>query len=141
MRAPSTWEVRILLIEEDPILRDIFLIGLQSHCPGWIVYAPDNVKEAVRLVQKTELAMVIMDLDMSDNNGMQIMNDIRRVSDVPILLLGVSRDIEMKEKLHTTRMVDYMTKPFTPYAFSQQVKEIVNNSSKTTSSRGISKRE
>lgn len=70
--------------------------------------------EAVRIVKEEDVHLVLMDIMMPKKDGLNAMEEIRRFSNVPILLLTAkSEDSDKVLGLHLGAD-DYITKPFQP---------------------------
>ncbi len=103
--------MRILLVEDDPATaRSIEMMLTHAN---FNVYRTDLGEECVDLAKLYDYDLILLDLDLPDMNGMEVLRQIRlsRV-DTPVLILTGSDDTESKLKGFGFGADDYMTKPF-----------------------------
>lgn len=126
--------IRVLLVEDNRVNQMVALNFLQNW--GIHTVVANDGKEAVELIREKRYDLVLMDLQMPVMNGYEATRAIRAMEDpyfqnIPIIALTASAMIDMREKVITTGMSDYMSKPFHPgdlqriiskYALEQDVK-------------------
>lgn len=103
--------MRILLVEDDPTTaRSIELMLTHAN---YNVYRTDMGEEGIDLAKLYDYDLILLDLDLPDMHGMEVLRQIRmsRV-DTPILILTGSDDTESKLRGFGFGADDYMTKPF-----------------------------
>jgi len=103
--------MRILLVEDDQTTaRSIELMLTHAN---YNVYRTDMGEEGIDLAKLYDYDMILLDLDLPDMHGMEVLRQIRmsRV-DSPILILTGSDDTESKLRGFGFGADDYMTKPF-----------------------------
>ncbi len=81
---------------------------------GYQTYETYNGEDAVALVRDKEIHLVLMDIMMPVKDGVQAMQDIRRFSNVPIILLTAKSEETDKLSGLDAGADDYITKPFLP---------------------------
>ena len=80
-----------------------------------------NGQEALQIIKKQDIHLVLMDIMMPVMDGMEAMAEIRRFSNVPIILLTAkSEDIDIISGLEVGAD-DYITKPFSPMEVKARV--------------------
>ncbi|AUM74328.1 response regulator transcription factor CtrA [Paracoccus jeotgali] len=103
--------MRILLVEDDPsTARSVEM--MLTHA-SYNVFLTDMGEEGIDLAKLYDYDLILLDLDLPDMNGMEVLRQIRmsRV-DTPILILTGSDDTESKLRGFGFGADDYMTKPF-----------------------------
>lgn len=103
--------MRILLVEDDPTTaRSIEMMLTHAN---YNVYRTDMGEEGIDLAKLYDYDLILLDLDLPDMHGMEVLRQIRmsRV-DTPILILTGSDDTESKLRGFGFGADDYMTKPF-----------------------------
>ena len=108
----------ILLVDDDPDLLDVVETNLALD--GYMVLAASSGPQALQLMEQ-DPEVVILDLMMPGMTGMDVCNEIRKTSDVPILILTAREAFEDKQQSYATGADDYMTKPFDPRELSLRV--------------------
>jgi PAS domain S-box-containing protein len=109
--------IRVLLVEDNRVNQMVAMNFLQNW--GIHTVVASNGKEAVELIKEKRYDLVLMDLQMPVMNGYEATRAIRSMDDpyfqnIPIIALTASAMIEMRSKVLSTGMSDYMSKPFHP---------------------------
>lgn len=73
-----------------------------------------NGKEALRILSEHEVHLVLMDIMMPEMDGIAAMREIRRESNIPVILLTAKSEEEDKIEGLDAGADDYITKPFRP---------------------------
>ncbi len=89
--------------------------------PEYQLYEAYNGKEAVELCQKEKIDLVLMDIMMPDMNGIQALSEIRKTSNVPVILLTAKSEDSDKILGLNIGADDYITKPFNPLEVAARV--------------------
>ena len=89
---------------------------------GYQVYEAYNGKEAVDILNKEEIHLVLMDIMMPVMDGISAMVKIRENSNVPVILLTAKSEDTDKILGLTVGADDYITKPFNPVELQARVK-------------------
>jgi CheY-like chemotaxis protein len=88
------WMPKILIVEDDPAVRDILKIALERE--GMTVEAVGNGEKALKSFREAgTLDLVILDIMLPDIDGITLCQEMRRSSDVPIVML-TAREGERK---------------------------------------------
>ena len=103
--------MRILLVEDDPTTaRSVEMMLTHAN---YNVFLTDMGEEGIDLAKLYDYDLILLDLDLPDMHGMEVLRQIRmsRVN-TPILILTGSDDTESKLRGFGFGADDYMTKPF-----------------------------
>jgi len=103
--------MRVLLVEDDPTTsRSIEL--MLSHA-NFNVYCTDLGEEAVELGKLYDYDLILLDLNLPDMAGLEVLRQIRLARiNTPILILTGEESTDVKLKGFGSGADDYMTKPF-----------------------------
>ena len=110
----------VLVCDDEKDIVSALKIYLMSE--GYHVLEAYNGKEAVDIVEKEEVHLVLMDIMMPIMDGMQAMVKIREISNVPVILLTAKSEDTDKVLGLTVGADDYITKPFNPVELQARVK-------------------
>ena len=106
----STEEVRILVIDDEPAIRSVLRLNLESN--GFKVKEADSGKAGLEKTASYHPHLVILDLGLPDMNGLDVLKSLRTWTTIPILILTVTDDAGTKVALLDAGADDYLTKPF-----------------------------
>ena len=86
---------KILLVDDEKDLLDMIRDILWSE--GFFnVYTAENCKEALKIVEEQPIALCILDVNLPDGNGFSLYNDIRRLSQAPVIFLTARGEADDK---------------------------------------------
>ncbi|MAT96183.1 MAG: DNA-binding response regulator [Anaerolineaceae bacterium] len=121
----------ILVVDDEANIRDLARLYLEKDCYK-VILAQDGA-QALRLVQESEPALIVLDLMLPEIDGWEVCRRVRANSNVPILML-TARDDDI-DKIVGLEMGadDYLTKPFNPRELVARVRAILRRTAGTTS--------
>ena len=103
--------MHVLVVEDDAVLADGLARVLQSH--GMLVDVVGNGAQADVLLQRIEVAVVVLDIGLPGIDGFEVVRRLRsRSSNVPVLLLTARDAIEDRVRGLELGADDYLVKPF-----------------------------
>jgi two-component system, OmpR family, KDP operon response regulator KdpE len=106
----SAGEARVLVVDDEPqIVRGLRVI-LQNA--GYRVEEATTKHEALDAVSVRPPDAIVLDLVLPDGNGVDVLNEVRRWSQVPVVVLSAVGDEEQKVRALDAGADDYVTKPF-----------------------------
>ncbi|MFU0799326.1 MAG: response regulator transcription factor [Xylanivirga thermophila] len=110
----------ILVVDDEKEIADLIEIYLKND--GYNVYKADNGEDALSIVGKYPIHLVILDIMMPGLDGLEVCRRIRMDKNIPIIMLSAkSQDMDKIMGL-TTGADDYITKPFNPLELLARVK-------------------
>ena len=113
-------QARILVVDDDPqSLRHVR--NLLSNA-GYAPIVTSDPDEALRLMQTDRPRLVLLDLVMPGTDGIDLMQDILDISDVPVIFLSAYGRDQTIERAFDMGAVDYMVKPFSPTELLVRIK-------------------
>lgn len=110
----------ILVCDDERDIVSAVRIYLSSE--GYTVYEAYNGKEALAVIKKEEIHLVLMDIMMPQMDGIEAMVKIREHSNVPVILLTAKGEDMDKVLGLTVGADDYITKPFNPVELQARVR-------------------
>jgi len=103
--------MKVLIIEHDPDVIEVVSLCLGMRWPQTTVMAAIDGTEGLSLAKAEKPDVVILDVDLPDMDGFEVCRKIRRFSNVPIIMLGISAaDTDVSRALEIGAD-DYVTKP------------------------------
>ncbi|MGZ3769622.1 MAG: response regulator [Bdellovibrio sp.] len=101
---------RILIIDDEPVIRNLLRINLQAH--EYKIAEAESGQAGLKMAGEFHPHLIILDLGLPDLNGLEVLKELRKWTKVPIVILTVSDDENTKVKLLDAGADDYLTKPF-----------------------------
>ncbi|MDP8953856.1 MAG: response regulator transcription factor [Actinomycetota bacterium] len=123
MRHPRTVGTRILSVEDDERIRTAVRMGLEDE--GWIVDEAASGEDALKVFTDHPADVVLIDLMLPGIDGFAVCRSIRRVSDVPILIVTARADTHDVVAGLEAGADDYVTKPFQPKELSARIRALL----------------
>ncbi|GEK71933.1 MULTISPECIES: response regulator [Halomonas] len=102
--------MRVLLVEDDPLLGDGIKTALQRE--GYAVDWLDNGREAMAAARYDDFSVVVLDLGLPDVDGMKVLKAVRGRGSLPVLILTARDDIDSRLAGLDGGADDYVLKPF-----------------------------
>jgi len=117
--------MKILLIEDSPEIVKGVTLTFKLRWQDATVIAFDEGAKGIQAVESESPDIVILDINLPDMSGFEVLERIRSFSDVPIIVLTV-RNSEVDE-LRGLEMGadDYIVKPFSPVNLLTRVKVVL----------------
>ncbi|MCR4792470.1 MAG: response regulator transcription factor [Lachnospiraceae bacterium] len=110
----------ILVCDDDKDIVAAIEIYLQED--GHSIYKAYNGREALDILSKEEIQLVILDIMMPEMDGIETAEEIRKTSTVPIIFLSAKSEEEDKILGLNAGGDDYVTKPFSPAELTARVR-------------------
>ncbi len=101
---------RVLVIDDEPQIRRALRVVLRAN--GFHVDQAVSGEAGLDAVAARVPELVILDLALPDLDGVEVCRRIREWSDVPVIVLSVHGDEEVKVRALDEGADDYLTKPF-----------------------------
>ena len=114
---------KILVADDEASIRRILETRLKMA--GYDVYTAQDGEEAVASFNKNNPDLVVLDVMMPKMDGYGVTREIRRTSDVPIILLTALGDVSERITGLELGADDYVIKPFSPKELEARVKAVL----------------
>ncbi|MCW7489642.1 response regulator [Leptospira meyeri] len=100
----------ILLVDDDSAIRKMLRIALEAK--GYATIEAISKKDAIESIALHSPKLVLLDLQLPDGSGLDVIKEVRSFSEIPFLVLSVMNSEEDKIALLDAGADDYITKPF-----------------------------
>ncbi len=114
---------RILSVEDDERIRTAVRMGLEDE--GWTVDEAASGEDALQVFAGRPADVVLIDLMLPGMDGFAVCRSIRKVSDVPILIVTARADTHDVVAGLEAGADDYVTKPFQPKELSARIRALL----------------
>ena len=110
----------VLVIDDEVEIVELIEVYLINE--GYKVFKAHNGSDAINIINKEIIHLVVLDVMMPGIDGFQVCMKIRKNYNIPIIMLSAkSQDMDKIQGL-STGADDYMTKPFNPMELIARVK-------------------
>ena len=102
--------MKILIVEDEDMIRE----GVSDYltdCGYETIQAADGL-EALEQFSNHQVDLVLLDIQMPKLNGLEVLSEIRKSSQVPVLMLTAFQDEEYKMSAFAALADGYLEKPF-----------------------------
>ncbi len=117
--------MRILIIEDDPIISDTVQVCFSLRWPDAEVVTADSGEEGLELVTAHHPNVVILDVGLPGIDGYQTLRRIRAITGTPVIMLTAKDGDLAKVKALEYGADDYVTKPFSHIELIARVRAIL----------------
>jgi DNA-binding response OmpR family regulator len=117
--------MKILVVDDEPDVVEVLNLCFGLRWPEADVLSAANGEDGLALAESESPDLVLLDILLPDMDGFQICQEIRRFSDVPIVML-TAREAEV-DKVRGLEMGadDYITKPFSHLELLARVRAVL----------------
>src|SRR3972149_4532627 len=124
-------EVRkILVVEDEKKIAEVIKAYLERE--GYAITTTTSGSEALKLAAAHEPDLVVLDLMLPDLPGEEVCAELRRRSDVPIIMVTARTAEDQRVHGLTIGADDYLTKPFSPRELVARLKSILRRAHSDT---------
>ena len=100
----------VLVIDDEPKIRRFLRAGFELQ--GFSVREAENAAEGLKAATFNAPDLIVLDLDLPDLHGSEILERLRSWSNIPVIILSVEASEEQKVRLLKLGADDYVVKPF-----------------------------
>jgi DNA-binding response OmpR family regulator len=123
MRQAGGVGTRILTVEDDERIRTAVKLALEDE--GWTVEESETGEQALELFQREPADVVLIDIMLPGIDGFEVCRSIRRLSDVPVVMVTARADTHDVVAGLEAGADDYLTKPFAPKELSARIRALL----------------
>jgi DNA-binding response OmpR family regulator len=132
--APGT-QPCVLVVEDMEAARVLAVEALEAH--GFATVTCSDGAEALRTIRSEPPSAVVLDLGLPSMSGLDLLEEVRRVSDVPVVI--VSGRSDEGDRLQGLRLGadDYLVKPFSPRELAERLRAVLRRSNPSSRTESI----
>lgn len=114
----------ILIVDDENDILEI--IAEYAKQEGYTTILARNGESALKSFEENSIDLIILDIMLPDLNGYEVAERIRKIENVPIIMLSAKSQEADKLKGFELGIVDYVTKPFSPRELMARIKVNLN---------------
>ncbi len=130
---------KLLVVDDEEMIRK--LVSKYAIFEGHTVEEAENGMEALEKCRQNKYDIVIMDIMMPELDGFSACREIRKFSDVPIIMLSARAEEYDRINSFEIGVDDYVVKPFSPRELMLRINAIMNRSKKSKSREPVTQNE
>jgi len=119
---------KVLVVDDEASIRRI--LDTRLSMIGYTVITASDGEEALFLFRKEAPNLVILDVMMPKLDGYGVCQEIRKTSDVPVIMLTALGDVADRITGLELGADDYVTKPFSPKELEARIRSVLRRSEK-----------
>jgi two-component system chemotaxis response regulator CheY len=127
----------ILIVDDSRVMREMVIACLRA-LPGLEFGQASSGLEAIERLSLASYAAMVLDLNMPDIGGFEVIEFVRcqdKLRHLPILVVTTRGDEGSKAKAMELGATAFMTKPFAPEAILEAVRGLLSNQARTQAPR------
>jgi two-component system KDP operon response regulator KdpE len=117
--------MKILAVDDDAQILDAVTVGFQLQWQDCTVIAARDGENGLEAFYEHNPDVVVLDVNMPGRNGFEVLREIRRVSDVPVIMLTARGEETDQVRGLELGADDYVVKPFSHLALLARVKAVL----------------
>ena len=119
---------KVLLIDDEPMIRKMIQEYAQKE--DLVFLEASDGAEALTIMEKEEISLAVLDVMMPNLDGWATLREIRRVSDIPVIILTARGEVDDRVKGLRSGGDDYLVKPFAFSELLARVRTLLRRGSK-----------
>ncbi|WP_462331961.1 response regulator transcription factor [Schwartzia sp. (in: firmicutes)] len=117
--------MKIFIVEDERRIARFLQMELEHE--GFETATEANGRRAYERILQGSFNLVLLDVMLPDMDGMEICRNVRKLSDVPIIMLTAKDDLEDKVNGLNLGANDYITKPFAIQELLARIRAVLRN--------------
>jgi two-component system, OmpR family, KDP operon response regulator KdpE len=117
--------MKILLVDDDPHILDALAVGLGLQWQDAEVLTAVDGEAGLEAFYRHEPDVVVLDVTMPRKSGFEVLGEIRRVSDVPVLMLTARGEEADQVRGLELGADDYLVKPFSHLVLLARIRAVL----------------
>jgi len=117
--------MKVVVIDDSPEIVEVVSLCFHLRWSGTTVVSASEGAKGVELIEAENPDVVILDIGLPDMDGFEVLHEIRRFSQVPVLMLTVRNEDTDVAKGLELGADDYITKPFSHIELIARVQAVL----------------
>ena len=111
--------MNLLIVEDEGAIRE----GVREYLTeqGFHVFEAEDGVEALEVFEKESIDLILLDIMMPRKNGFEVLEEVRKTSKVPILMLTALHDEETQVRTFELLVDGFIQKPFSLVVLHKQI--------------------
>ena len=118
---------KILITEDSPTMRSLLISTIET-LDGYVIIEAASGFEALRLLPRDKVDLIITDINMPDINGLELISYVKNnpnYRDIPLFIISTEGSEKDMEKGLALGADEYLTKPFNPLKLQELISRYI----------------
>jgi DNA-binding response OmpR family regulator len=129
--------MKILVVDDEANLLEVLTVSFQFQWQGVTVLGARDGEEGLWLFREHDPDVVVLDVAMPGRDGFDVLREIRRVSDVPVIMLTARGEETDHVRGLELGADDYLVKPFSTLALMAHIKAVMRRAELLAPSKAV----
>ena len=129
------FKAHILIVDDDDGIRNLLKQYLSEN--GYLVTTANNAEDAKDKTNFVKFDIIVLDIMMPGQNGLEFTNENKKKINTPIILLTAKGEADDRIQGLETGADDYLAKPFEPKELTLRIQNILNKTKNKIQKRVI----
>lgn len=116
-------ECQLLIVDDDVEICGLLKEFLKKY--NFKIFIAHNKTQMLTILQKETIQLIILDIMMPEDDGLELCREIRKLSTLPIIMLTADSDIADKVLALEYGADDYVMKPYEPRELLARIKAVL----------------
>jgi DNA-binding response OmpR family regulator len=119
--------MKVLIVDDEIGIREV----IKEYClsEGYEAFEAENGIEALDIIEKnSDIDVIVLDIMMPKMDGYTTLTELKKVCDIPVIMLSARADEFDKLQSFNLGVDDYVTKPFSPRELMARIKVVTGRS-------------
>ena len=121
--------MKLVIVDDSPEIVEVVSICLQLRWSDTNIVPASDGNKGLELIEAENPDLVILDIGLPDTDGFQVLHEIRRFSQVPVILTVRDKDTDVARGFEMGAD-DYVTKPFSHIELIARVQAVLRRAQK-----------
>lgn len=118
--------MRFLIVDDDPMVRNINAEFLKKIDSSFVIYQAENIDRSKECIQGQDIDVVLLDVYLGDESGPDLLKWIReKALDIDVVLITADNSSQTVEDVFRFGAVDYLIKPYEYNRFKQAILNVI----------------
>ena len=119
--------MNVFMIDDDPLVVEQVELLFSMRWPEVDLVSASEGKAGYQMAEIIKPDLIILDMILPDMDGLEVLQEIRKSSQVPIMVLTVRNQPFTETNVKKLGVGDYIVKPFAPDDFLSRVKALAGS--------------
>ncbi len=120
---------KILIVDDEEMIREV--LREYADYEGYKAYEAGNGRDAVQMCKDDTFDIILMDVMMPKLDGYSAVKEIKKIKDIPVIMLSARGEEYDKLFGFELGIDDYVVKPFSPKEVMARVNAVLKRNSKS----------